>query len=282
MQLAAVGHGEISEYERRRGGSGGGSGLYGLLNDKSLRPSLMITITCAMVQQFSGINNAFNFSSTFLTQNGIDNDTVALIAVLMNVGNVLVTVFSAFLMDGAGRKSLLLFSTLAMSVSIAALTIAMTHPGQPWTAPFAVLAVVAFVCSFGVGMGPVPWLLPAELFPSDKVRPLPSLQSRSIPWPRALALVLPSALPCGPYLHSHTRADSFGAHIACLFRWRPVQRWLLCAIGWPISALASSSSLLRLPSAAWPSCRSYWSCCRLPSSSLPGCQRREARLFSRY
>ena len=71
--------------------------------------------------------------------------------------------------SSAGRKPLLLFSTVAMAVAILALTVALTHPGRDWTPPFAVLSVVAFVCSFGVGMGPVPWLLPAELFPSDQV-----------------------------------------------------------------------------------------------------------------
>jgi len=89
--------------------------------------------------------------------------------VLMNVGNVLITCLSAWLMDLAGRKPLILGSTLGMSFSIVALTFALTHPGQPWTAPFAVVAIVGFVMSFGVGMGPIPWLLPAELFPPDKV-----------------------------------------------------------------------------------------------------------------
>ena len=56
---------------------GGGSpraddkGMYGVLRDATLRPSLRVTIACAMAQQFSGINNAFNFSSTFLSANGI-------------------------------------------------------------------------------------------------------------------------------------------------------------------------------------------------------------------
>ena len=41
-------------------------------------------------------------------------------------------------------------------------------PGQVWTSPLAVVAVVSFVMAFGIGMGPVPWLLPAELFAMDK------------------------------------------------------------------------------------------------------------------
>ena len=57
--------------------------MYTLLRDPKLRTSLRITVTCAMAQQFSGINNAFNFSSTFLSANGMDSATVTLIAMLM-------------------------------------------------------------------------------------------------------------------------------------------------------------------------------------------------------
>lgn len=162
MQMAALAR------ETSAGGDSGGS-IASLLYDKALRPSLLITMVCAMAQQFSGINNAFNFSSTFLSQNGIDAATVTLVAVLMNIGNVLITCISAWLMDLAGRKPLILGSTIGMCASIVALTVALTHPGTSWTAPFAVFSVVGFVMSFGVGMGPIPWLLPAELFPPDKV-----------------------------------------------------------------------------------------------------------------
>lgn len=161
MQLAAMNSGNQSGRER--------GGFYELLRDADLRPSLRITVACAMVQQFSGINNAFNFSSTFLSANGLGSETVTLIAVLMNVGNVFITVLSAWLMDRAGRKPLLLISTVGMVLAIGALSFALTHPGETYTAPCAILSVVSFVCAFGVGMGPVPWLLPAELFPSDQV-----------------------------------------------------------------------------------------------------------------
>jgi len=170
MQLAALSSdGALSGGDGGRGGRRGDGGVYALLRDSQLRASLRITVACAMAQQFSGINNAFNFSSTFLSANGIDAATVTLIAVLMNIGNVFVTILSAWLMDRAGRRALLLRSTLAMSASIVALTVALCNPGQSWTALLAIVSCVSFVCSFGAGMGPVPWLLPAELFPADKV-----------------------------------------------------------------------------------------------------------------
>lgn len=101
--------------------------------------------------------------------NGLGTYTVKTIAILMNVGNVIITVVSAWLMDRAGRRLLLLASTISMIVAIGILTLALTHPGEDWTAPCAIVGVVSFVMSFGVGMGPVPWLLPAELFPADRV-----------------------------------------------------------------------------------------------------------------
>ncbi len=54
-------------------------------------------------------------------------------------------------------------------MSILILTLSLHGAGQPWASPLAAIAVVGFVMSFGVGMGPCPWLLPAELFPVDKV-----------------------------------------------------------------------------------------------------------------
>ena len=71
------------------------------------------------------------------------------------VGNVAITLISAGLMDACGRKPLLLGSAAGMVFASLALTAALTHPGQPWTSPLAVVSVVGFVTSFGIGMGPV-------------------------------------------------------------------------------------------------------------------------------
>ena len=88
------------------------------------------------MQQCSGINNAFNYSSTFLAANGIAPSTVTLIAVLMNVGNVAVTLISAGLMDLKGRKGLLVGSAVGMAVGVVALTVALTNPGRLTNVPY--------------------------------------------------------------------------------------------------------------------------------------------------
>jgi len=150
------------------GGGGDGGGLRSLLSDSVARRGLFICVTCHVCQQFSGINNVFNYSTIFLTSNGVDAATVVIISVLMNVGNVAITVVSVRLMDLSGRRSLMLVSCVGMALSTVALTTSLSCPGHGWTAPLAIASVVGFVMSFGVGLGPVPWLLPAELFAPDR------------------------------------------------------------------------------------------------------------------
>eukprot|EP00965_Chrysotila_dentata_P043673 1452166-Pleurochrysis_carterae.AAC.1 len=44
-------------------------------------------------------------------------------------------------------------------------------PGYAWTAPLAVASIVFFVMFFGLGMGPIPWLLPSEVRPEHTLHP---------------------------------------------------------------------------------------------------------------
>lgn len=144
--------------------SGGG----GLFSDPRVRPGLTICAIVSLAQQFSGINNAFNYSTTFLSANGIDPATVMIIAVSMNVGNVIISVLSAILMDLLGRKLLLLISSAVMACSIGGLTLALAQLVPPaLVSPLAVVSVVCFVAGFGIGVGPIPWLLPAEFLPVE-------------------------------------------------------------------------------------------------------------------
>jgi len=159
--------GQVNRESKQTAIPGYNEGVFAMLRDRSTRAGLLICGTCMVVQQFSGINNAFNFSTAFLSANGIEKHTITIIAILMNVGNVGVTLLSVKLMDKAGRRPLLLGSAAGMVAAIGLLTLALTADGA-WTSPLAVVAVVVYVMAFGIGMGPVPWLLPAELFAMDK------------------------------------------------------------------------------------------------------------------
>lgn len=130
------------------------------------RAPLRFCVITMCVQQFSGINNAFNYSSSFLRQNGVGEGVVTGITVAMNVANVAVTCAAAWLIDRVGRRPLLLGSTAAMVATILLLTVGLALPPSDGASALIALAVIAYVGSFGCGQGPVPWMLPAELFPT--------------------------------------------------------------------------------------------------------------------
>lgn len=138
-----------------------------LLIQPSLRRPLGVCLILMAAQQLSGINNAFNYSSSFFVANGLSAEDVTSIAIAMNVGNVLVVLLSTCLMDRVGRRVLLLSSMGGMVVAIALLTLAL----QLGLVTLVEVATVLFVISFGLGLGPVVWLLPAELFPMSRRAP---------------------------------------------------------------------------------------------------------------
>ena len=186
------------------------SSTWQLLSTPSLRRPLWICVVLMGSQQLSGINNAFNYSSTFFMANGLSEDAVrarasaaaitpraptrpqspdhvrtprcpraqvSAIAVWMNVGNVAVVLVSTVLMDRVGRRVLLLSSMAGMLCAIVMLTVALVGG----CVPLVCAATVLYVMSFGLGFGPVVWLLPAELFPMSKRAPA-SAAVTSVNW----------------------------------------------------------------------------------------------------
>ena len=53
-----------------------------------------------------------------------------------------------------------------MAVAVSMLTFTMVHVEASWATPMCMLSVIALVGTFGIGLGPVPGLLPTELFPA--------------------------------------------------------------------------------------------------------------------
>lgn len=84
-----------------------------VLTPRARRP-LLLCSTLMVVQQFSGINNAFNYSSTFLELAGVESRVISLSAIYMNLANVLVVLLASLLMDRVGRRPLLLVIQLVL------------------------------------------------------------------------------------------------------------------------------------------------------------------------
>jgi MFS family permease len=130
-------------------------------------PALLIAVALAAMQQFTGINAVIPYSSTILERAGLTASNSLLASVLIGLANVAAAVVSLRLVDRRGRRPLLLASAGGAGAALAllGLTLEMSLSGAGSWLPLVFLLV--YVVSFGIGLGPIFWVLIAEIFPPE-------------------------------------------------------------------------------------------------------------------
>eukprot|EP00442_Polarella_glacialis_P009093 CAMPEP_0115099220 /NCGR_PEP_ID=MMETSP0227-20121206/31702_1 /TAXON_ID=89957 /ORGANISM="Polarella glacialis, Strain CCMP 1383" /LENGTH=487 /DNA_ID=CAMNT_0002494129 /DNA_START=45 /DNA_END=1508 /DNA_ORIENTATION=- len=134
--------------------------------DSSSLKALLVATGVAVAQQLNGSESVVTYSPTIFKQAGVATSPNSLFAMTMLVGFVktfFVLVSMCFL-DSVGRRPLLVSSTAAMAVSMCVLAAGSSF-APSW---LAVVGVLCFMALFELGVGPVTWLLAAELFPSSR------------------------------------------------------------------------------------------------------------------
>ena len=133
---------------------------------KNLRPLLVIGLALAVFQQFVGVNTVIYFSPTILTYTGLHANGAITEAISVGITNVVFTVVAVLLLDRVGRRVLLITGTIGLVVALALLGVFFAVPaiahGAPW---LALVALILFMASFAIGLGPVFWLMISEIFP---------------------------------------------------------------------------------------------------------------------
>ena len=126
------------------------------------RLSLMAGVLIHWGQQFCGINAVFFFATKFFAGFSV---SPTVISALLGFLLIPVTILSIWLIERSGRKSLALLSTTGMLLCMIGLTISMYLD----VSIARVIFVYAYVMSFAVGMGPIPWMIVNEIFPKESV-----------------------------------------------------------------------------------------------------------------
>ncbi|KAI4350838.1 hypothetical protein L6164_005248 [Bauhinia variegata] len=125
---------------------------------------VFIGSTLFALQQLSGINAVFYFSSTVFKSAGVPSD---LANVCIGIANLSGSIISMILMDKLGRKVLLFWSFVGMAMAmILQATGASFLVSDQGALYFSVGGMLMFVLTFALGAGPVPCLLLPEIFPS--------------------------------------------------------------------------------------------------------------------
>ena len=132
----------------------------------AVRRAVLVCVPLLLVQQLCGFANLVSFSSIVLRQHGFDDAAIAQVVGWFGGANLVVATLSGSLMDRFGRRPLLLASLLIMGVGLGMLTVVLASTDneiRPLAASFAAAVTAG---GYGVGLGPVVALLPAELLPA--------------------------------------------------------------------------------------------------------------------
>ena len=139
----------------------------GMLFQRGFRRAVLIGVSLAIIQSISGIDTIIFYAPEVLTRSGYSSTRAAIMAtVMIGIVNVAVTVLSMLLIDRMGRRFLLLLSSAGMAVMLGFVGLAFHRHSTGLTVFYELVAAVVF---FGVGLGPVMWLLISEIYPT-KIR----------------------------------------------------------------------------------------------------------------
>lgn len=137
-----------------------------LLFSKPFRAVLILGIVTAVFQQWSGTNVIFNYAQEIFRSAGYDLGEMLFNIVLTGITNVVFTFVAIYTVERLGRRKLMLIGAGGLAVIYAVLGFGYF---ENVTGIFMVILVVLAIACYAMTLGPVAWVLLAELFP-DRIR----------------------------------------------------------------------------------------------------------------
>ncbi|CAA7054309.1 unnamed protein product [Microthlaspi erraticum] len=130
--------------------------------------SLAIGVVLVTLPQLGGLNAYTFYTDSIFTASGVSSDLGFIsTSIVQMFGGVL----GAVLIDVSGRRALLMVSQGGMFLGCFATAISFflqkNHCWETGTPILALIGVMVYFGSYGLGMGPIPWIIASEIYPVD-------------------------------------------------------------------------------------------------------------------
>lgn len=141
------------------------SGSLSQLFEPGVRTALLVAVVLAVLQQVTGINVVLYYAPEIFKSAGVATSQAISDTVIVGVVNMLFTLVAIGIVDRLGRKPLLLIGSAGMGAALVLLggAFAAKNVEGPWV----LLCVLGYVAAFAMAMGPVVWVIMAEIFPTQ-------------------------------------------------------------------------------------------------------------------
>lgn len=129
---------------------------------------LIVGIGLAIFQQITGINAIIYYGPTIFDYLGFNSLSAKFLATLgIGFVNMIATIIALKFIDKLGRRYLLLIGLVGMSFSLGVLYLFSLNPF------LSVLFIISYIVFFAMSIGPILWVIIAEIFP-------PSLRAKGV------------------------------------------------------------------------------------------------------
>jgi sugar porter (SP) family MFS transporter len=134
---------------------------------KRLSPLVIIGVTMAVMQQLIGINTVVYYGATILGFAGLSINSSIAQAVFIGLVNLIFAGVAVILLDKIGRRVPLLIGTIGSVIGLIVLGVYfdLSSSFQHQHAWIALAAMMFYIASFEISLGPIFWVMIAEIFP---------------------------------------------------------------------------------------------------------------------
>lgn len=153
---------EIPTWEKKHRRFSPFSKSWSFLFQTQFQTLIWIGVGLSILQQITGINTVIFYAPLIFQKAGLFTHENALFSTLwIGVFNWLATWVAVLFLDKIGRRRLLLTGVIGMAFFLGGLALFSGGAHSNW----AILFTIGYVCCFSLGIGPITWVLLAELYP---------------------------------------------------------------------------------------------------------------------
>ncbi len=140
------------------------TGTLGELFGSGLRMALLVGVMLALFSQITGINAIIYYAPEIFKSIGFGAESAFLQTVLIGVINTVFTFVAIWLIDRAGRKTLLIWGVTGMAICLAAVGLCFYF--ELTNGPWLLIFILGYIACFASSLGPIPWVLISEIYPT--------------------------------------------------------------------------------------------------------------------
>ena len=140
---------------------------------------VLIGTLLAAFQQITGINAVIMFAPNIFQETGAATENSLFQSIVVGLVNFLMTIVALWLVDRKGRKVLLIWGALGMSISLAYLFFEFAKPVQNGIA--VLIALLVYISFFAASFAPIMWVIISEIYP-NRIRGAAMSFSTAVSW----------------------------------------------------------------------------------------------------